>query len=281
MKAAIVGMGLIGGSFARAFKAMTDWEVYAENRSRDVLKRAEEAGAIDGELTPEILSQCELIIVALYPQRLIEWLEKNAESISKNAVVTDTCGVKQAVCEPCRKIAEKYGFTFIGAHPMAGVEHSGFDHSKADMFQNASMILVPNENTPEQKVKWLESVSREVGFSKIVITTPFEHDRMIAFTSQLAHVVSSAYVQSPCALNHKGFSAGSYRDMTRVATLNEDMWTELFLDNSETLADQVDELVDMLKKYGDAIRSKNAPVLKELLRNGRIRKEQADGKYLK
>lgn len=281
MKAAIVGMGLIGGSFARAFKAMTDWEVYAENRSRDVLKRAEEAGAIDGELTPEILSQCELIIVALYPQRLIEWLEKNAESISKNAVVTDTCGVKQAVCEPCRKIAEKHGFTFIGAHPMAGVEHSGFDHSKADMFQNASMILVPNENTPEQKVKWLESVSREVGFSKIVITTPFEHDRMIAFTSQLAHVVSSAYVQSPCALNHKGFSAGSYRDMTRVATLNEDMWTELFLDNSETLADQVDELVDMLKKYGDAIRSKNAPVLKELLRNGRIRKEQADGKYLK
>lgn len=281
MKAAIVGMGLIGGSFARAFKAMTDWEVFAENRSRDVLERAKAVGAIDGELTPEILAQCDLVIVALYPQRLVEWLEKNGGNISKNAVVTDTCGVKQAVCEPCWEIAESCGFTFIGAHPMAGVEHSGFDYSKADMFQNASMILVPDEKTPAEKVAWLETILRSVGFGKIVITTPKEHDRMIAFTSQLAHVVSSAYVQSPCALNHSGFSAGSYRDMTRVATLNEDMWTELFLDNSETLADQVDELAEMLTKYAEAIRSKNAPVLKELLRNGRIRKEQADGKYLK
>lgn len=281
MKAAIVGMGLIGGSFARAFKTMTDWEVFAENRSRNVLDKAKEVGAIDGELTPEKLRECDLIIVALYPQRLIEWLERNAENISEKAVVIDTCGVKQAVCEPCWKIAKEHGFTFIGAHPMAGVEHSGFDYSKADMFRNASMILVPNEDTTNEKTEWVESVSRGLGFTKIVITTPFEHDRMIAFTSQLAHVVSSAYVQSPCALNHKGFSAGSYRDMTRVATLNEDMWTELFLDNSDTLADQVDELVEMLQKYGEAIRNKNAVVLKELLRNGRIRKEQADGKYLK
>lgn len=281
MKAAIVGMGLIGGSFAKAFKEKTDFTVYGENRSREVLEKAMAAGAIDDVLDDEKLSQCDLVVVALYPKRLIEWLESHAKAIAKNAVIIDTCGVKQAVCAPCCEIAKKHGFTFIGAHPMAGVEHSGFDYSRGDMFEGASMILVPEKDTPEQKTKWLEDISRSLGFGKIVITTPEEHDRMIAFTSQLAHVVSSAYVQSPCALNHKGFSAGSYRDMTRVATLNEDMWTELFLDNSQTLSDQIDELVDMLKRYSEAIRSHNAPVLKEMLRNGRLIKEKADGKVLK
>ncbi len=281
MNIAIIGMGLMGGSFARAFKQNTDFTVYGENRSKDVLQKAKAAGAIDAPLDEEKLKSCKLILIALYPERAVEWLEKNAHLISEDAIVADTCGVKQIVCGPCDKIAKQHGFTFIGTHPMAGVEHSGFDHSKADMYNNASLIIVPMEDTPEEKVEQLKAMLLPAGFGKVVITTPEEHDRMIAFTSQLAHVVSSAYVQLPCALNHTGFSAGSYRDMTRVATLNEDMWTELFMENHEMLAAQVGELVEMLKVYERLIREKKADELHELLKRGRLRKERVDGKVLR
>ena len=281
MNAAIIGMGLMGGSFARAFKQNTDFTVYGENRSKEVLQKAMEVGAIDAPLDDEKLKSCELILIALYPERAVEWLEKNAHLIAKNAIVADTCGVKQIVCGPCDKIAKQYGFTFIGTHPMAGVEHSGFDYSKADMYKNASLIIVPMEDTPDEKIEALKAMLMPVGFGKAVISTPEEHDRMIAFTSQLAHVVSSAYVQLPCALNHTGFSAGSYRDMTRVATLNEDMWTELFMENHEMLADQISELIEILKIYEDQIRNKKADELHEILKRGRLRKEQVDGKVLR
>lgn len=281
MNVAVVGMGLIGGSFARAFKEKTDAVVFGENRTRQVMEKAKLIGAIDDFLDDEKLSSCKLIIVALYPQRLIEWLCQHAHLINKDAIVIDTCGIKQEICEPCDKLAKQHGFTFIASHPMAGVEHSGFDYSKPNMFEGASMILVPPKGTPIEKVDELKKTVLELGFGKIVITDPEEHDRMIAYTSQLAHVVSSAYVQSPCALRHNGFSAGSYRDMTRVATLNEDMWTELFLDNNEMLAEVTDEFIEMLKKYRDAIKTKDAKTLREYLRNGRLRKEQADGKVLK
>lgn len=281
MKIAVVGLGLIGGSLAKAVKARTDYTVYGENRSKATLQKAIETGAVDMALTDETLALCDIIIVALYPSLAIEWLSKHAGTISSGAIVIDTCGVKQEVCCECEKIASEYGFTFIGAHPMAGVEHSGFDYSREDMFLNASMILVPPNGVEENKVKQLEELSKQLGFGRVVITDAEEHDRMIAFTSQLAHVVSSAYVQSPCALRHQGFSAGSYRDMTRVATLNEDMWTELFLENAGPLARQTDELIERLEKFSRAIRQRDEKTLKEMLRNGRLQKSKADGKELR
>ena len=281
MNIAIIGLGLIGGSIAKAFKANTNHTVFGANRSVETVNKAIEVGAIDAALDDEKLKSCDLVIIALYPERTIEWLQNNAHLISKDAIITDTCGVKKIVCEPCEEIAKQHGLTFIGAHPMAGIEKSGFDYSKPDMFNNASLILVPAEDIPEQKVQQLDEMMKLIGFGKTVITTPEEHDRMIAFTSQLAHVVSSAYVQLPCALNHVGFSAGSYRDMTRVATLNEDMWTELFMENSDMLYQQIDELIDTLKTYSELIRTKNADDLHELLKRGRLRKAAVDGKVLR
>ena len=155
MKAAIVGMGLIGGSFAKAFKEKTDFTVYGENRSREVLEKAMAAGAIDDVLDDEKLSQCDLVVVALYPKRLIEWLESHAKAIAKNAVIIDTCGVKQAVCAPCCEIAKKHGFTFIGAHPMAGKENWGSDAADENLFNGASLIVM-KDKLPEKYEKFMK-----------------------------------------------------------------------------------------------------------------------------
>lgn len=280
MKIAIIGLGLIGGSFARTIQRHTEHVVFADDASEQIIYKAQLLGAIDERLDDEKLSECGLVIIALYPQAAIDWLSAHAQYIAKDALVIDTCGVKQAVCESCYELARKHGFTFIGAHPMAGVEHSGFDHSSHKMFDNASMILVPKTGTPIAEVDRLKKLVLSLGFGHIVITDAAEHDRMIAYTSQLAHVVSSAYVQSPCALNHKGFSAGSYRDMTRVATLNEAMWTELFLDNSAPLTEQLEELIIRLTGFKDAISKRDGAKICSLLRAGREQKAQADGKVL-
>lgn len=280
MNIAVIGMGLIGGSFARAIKYKTEHTVFGADTKMQAVTKARLVGAIDDILDDAKLSICEMVIIALYPQAAVDWLAANAAHIAKTAMVTDTCGVKQAVCSGCHAIAQQHGFTYIGGHPMAGVEHSGFDHSRCDMFENASMVLTPMPGVPIAEVDRLKKFMITLGFTKTVITDPAEHDRMIAYTSQLAHVVSSAYVQSPCALGHRGFSAGSYRDMTRVATLNEDMWTELFLDNNEPLAEQVDALIERLKDFSIAIKAKEKDRLHAMLRAGREQKAKADGKVL-
>ncbi|MFV0497352.1 MAG: prephenate dehydrogenase [Candidatus Fimivivens sp.] len=280
MNIAVIGMGLIGGSFARTIKHKTEHAVFAADADMQVLCKARLAGVIDDILDDEKLSACELVIIALYPQAAIDWLATHAGQIANNAIVTDTCGVKQAVCGACHAIAQAHGFCYIGGHPMAGIEHSGFDHSRSNMFENASIVLAPLSGVSVAQVDRLKKFMQTLGFAQTVITDPAEHDRMIAYTSQLAHVVSSAYVQSPCALGHKGFSAGSYRDMTRVATLNEAMWTELMLDNKEPLAEQLDALIARLQTFSVAIKAGDKEKLCTLLRTGRVQKAQADGKVL-
>lgn len=283
MNIAVAGLGLIGGSVAKALSARTEHRVYGWNRTAQTALKAKVAGAIDVCLTDEDMSplaECDAVIIALYPEMTIRWLREHAPHIRKGAIVLDCCGVKTPICAPCEAIAAEHGFTFIGAHPMAGVEHCGYDSSKADMFDGASMILVPPTGCAIESVACAKGLALEMGFARVVITDAAEHDRMIAYTSQMAHVVSSAYVQSPCSLGHVGFSAGSYRDMTRVSCLNEDMWTELFLDNSAPLADELDALIERLGSFRDAIRSRDEGRLHEMLKAGRLRKEEADGKTL-
>ena len=280
MKIAVIGLGLIGGSIARALKNKTEHTVLGWNRTEQTLCKAKLIGAIDEPLTDETLGECDAVFIALYPKLTIDWLAAHAPLLKKGAMVIDTCGVKQAVCPPCFALAEQYGFDFLGGHPMAGVEHAGFDSSSSEMFQRASMILVPPTGMAIETVARAKALALELGFASVTITDAAEHGRMIAYTSQMAHVVSSAYVQSPCSLRHRGFSAGSYRDMTRVACLQEEMWTELFLDNSETLSDELGALIGRLEQFRQAIARKDAPALQEMLRAGRIRKEEADGKVL-
>lgn len=272
MQIAVVGLGLIGGSIAKAMKTNTQHTVYGADLQPSIVWRAKLLEAIDGELTEALLPQCDIVIVALYPADTVSWLRAHADRIRGGALVVDCCGVKQPVCDGVRETARQHGFTFIGGHPMAGIERSGFEHSQDTLFRNASMILTPE---PDIDIAVLERAKKfflSIGFGRITIRTAAEHDQVIAYTSQLAHVLSSAYIGSPTAERHSGLSAGSFQDMTRVATLNAPMWRELFLDNRENLIAEIDGLIARLKQYGDALRASDAGRLEQLLREGAERK---------
>ena len=197
---------------------------------------------------------------------------------NKNTTVIDLCGTKKNICELGFALAEKHGFTFVGGHPMAGTQYSGIKYSKATLFKNAPMVIVPPKYDDIQFLDNIKTLLAPAGFGKITVTTAEEHDKMIAFTSQLAHVVSNAYVKSPTAQSHKGFSAGSYKDLTRVAWLNENMWTDLFLENKEPLLFEIDCIISSLSEYRSAIEKGDSEGLRSLLRDGRIAKEKVDGK---
>ncbi len=276
MKIGIVGLGLIGGSLARAIKANTAHTVWGTDLQRPVVYRAKLLEVIDEELTEDRVGSCDIVILALYPRDTVEWVRTHAGVVQKGAVVVDCAGVKQAVCSPCWALAEQNGFTFIGGHPMEGVAKLGFENSRRDMFVNASMILVPHKDLDIETMKRVKDVFDAIGFTRYEIATPEKHDRIIALTSQLAHVVSSAYVKSPTAQEHRGFSAGSFRDLTRVAFLNEKMWAELFLLNREDLHQEIQGMIERLREYDDALTAGDEARMAELLREGREVKAELD-----
>ena len=277
MKVGIVGLGLIGGSLAKAYKESGQAEVYGWDTDADTMLLAKTVEAIDGTLDETVLPDCDLLLLALYPGAAIEYLRAHAPEISKKTFVIDCCGVKQVVCDVCFPIAEQYGFSFFGGHPMAGTQFSGFAKSRSSLFRGASMILVPPRFDDIAQLDQAKQLLAPVGFGRTVVTTADKHDEMIAFTSQMAHIVSNAFIKSPAARQHKGFSAGSYKDLTRVAWLNETMWTELFMDNRQKLIREIDILMHSLEEYKEAMQQEDAPRLKELLREGRICKEEVDG----
>lgn len=264
----IVGLGQMGGSFAKAVKQRTSHTVLGCDINKSAFLAAKMFSAIDGELTRERLSECDIVIIATYPKSTVEYIRENAPFFNSSGVVLDCGGTKAMVCSEVLPIAEQYGFRFIGAHPMAGVAAFGFESSKDTMFVRASIILTPFTGTDIALVSYVSRFFMELGFSRTPILSPQEHDEMIAYTSQLAHVVSSAYIQNPLAMRHKGYSAGSFRDLTRVAKLNAPMWTELFLENSDNLADEIDILTERLRSYSAAIRAHDAKTLQSLLEAG-------------
>ncbi len=275
MKIAVIGLGLIGGSIAKGFKKYTDCDIIGYDKDDSVLKKALSEGSID-DVFDGGFDGCDIVVLGLYPKAAIEFVRENADKFGKNTIVTDCGGVKEKVCAGIYPIAKEYGFTFIGAHPMAGIEKFGYESSFPDLFCGASLILTPYPETGEDKIKRLADAFLQIGFSRIQMSTPEEHDKIIAYTSQLAHIVSSSYIKSPSAMCHAGFSAGSFRDMTRVAHLNENMWTQLFLDNPQNLADEIDTLIEHLKEYSAAVRNDDRERLFELLRDGREKKLLSD-----
>jgi prephenate dehydrogenase len=275
----ILGLGLMGGSFAKALH-QGGAEVYARNRTRSTLELAM-IETVDGELDDETIPTCELIILAGYPEVSVTWLAEMASLISPGAIVIDVIGVKRFVCEKCFAIAEQYPWTFVGCHPMAGTQFSGYAHTRANMFHNAPMVVVPPAMDDFERLDVLERLKnllKPCGFGSFTLSSAGEHDELIAFTSQLAHVVSNAYVKSPSAQKHKGFSAGSYKDLTRVARLSPGMWTELFLENADNLSAEIGFLIQSLKAYKDAIDAGDADTLRELLAEGDRLKREAEGR---
>ena len=276
MNVGILGLGLIGGSLARAY-SLSGHTVYAVEQDESMLSFAMLAGAVHGKLDTDAIAVCELILLAIYPEGSVSWLEKNAHLISANALVLDCCGTKEEICKSCFPIAEKYGFTFVGGHPMAGSQFSGFKYSRADLFEGAPMVLVPPIFDNMQLLDRIKTALKPCMFGSFSVTTAKEHDRMIAFTSQMPHILSNAFIKSPTALQHKGFSAGSYKDLTRVAWLNPKMWAELFLENKENVLFELDYYINSLQAYRDAIEYEDETSLIALLEEGKRRKEQVDG----
>lgn len=268
MEIGIVGLGLIGGSMAKAIQAHTDHRVFGYDRDAAAQAQALADGAIYGVLDERALRSCRLLLLALYPSATVDFVIQHADHIGAQARVVDLCGVKRFVCDAINPIADRCGFYFVGGHPMAGRERSGYGVSSASLYQGASMLLTPGEATPSDVLDELEQFFLTLGFGTVSRTEAEEHDRMIAYTSQLAHVLSNAYVKSPRALRHKQFSGGSFQDLTRVATLNETMWSELFLHNKDHLIEEIDALCARLAAYGDALRANDEAGLRALLREG-------------
>ena len=276
MKVGILGLGLIGGSLARAY-ALEGHTVYAAEKDESMLSFAMLAGAVHGKLDAQTIPECDLILLAIYPEGSASWLEGNAHLVSKEALVMDCCGIKKEICARCFPLAKEFGFTFVGGHPMAGSQFSGFKYSRAGLFKGAPMVLVPPVFDDIVLLDRVKTALKPCQFGFFSVTTAEEHDKMIAFTSQMPHILSNAFIKSPTALNHKGFSAGSYKDLTRVAWLNPQMWAELFLENKENVLFELDFYIDSLRAYRDAIDENNMEKLVSLLDEGKKRKEAVDG----
>lgn len=281
MNIAVIGLGLIGGSLCKSLKKHTFHHIMGIDRDKETIKKALEQNAIDEEITVDRLSEANLSIICLYPEAICEFVRENAGKFRKGSIVTDTCGVKKAIVDACTPILDEKGVTFVGTHPMAGREFSGFDYSTDSLFDNASFIITPRENTPQIAVDLLSTLAGSIGFGKAVTASPEKHDQIIAYTSQLAHIVSNAYVKSPSVNDFNGFSAGSFMDLTRVAKLNEDMWTSLFMCNKESLLNELNQIIKNITEYRDAISGDNRESLRSLLRDGRILKEKCTENYSK
>ena len=276
MTVGILGLGLIGGSMARSY-ALEGHTLLACEKDQQMLSFAMLAGAVHGVLNEKSIGSCDLILLAIYPGGSAAWLEENAHLVSKNALVMDLCGIKREICRRCFPLAEEYGFTFVGGHPMAGSQFSGFKYSRANLFAGQPMVLVPPRFDDIVLLDRCKQALAPCNFGQFSVTTAEEHDKMIAFTSQMPHILSNAFIKSPTATSHKGFSAGSYKDLTRVAWLNPQMWAELFLENKDFTLSELDIYIESLRAYRDALANDDLQTLTALLEEGKRRKEEVDG----
>jgi prephenate dehydrogenase len=272
----ILGLGLIGGSLCRAY-AKAGHNVYVCDNDQDMLEFAKLSGVVTGELDEQVIPACDFILLAIYPEGCVQWLEQYAHLISPDTLVMDCCGVKEDICSRAFPLAKVNGFTFVGGHPMAGSHHSGFKYSRSNLFQGAPMVLVPPRYDDIELLDKVKAMLSPCHFGSFSVTTAQGHDEMIAFTSQMPHILSNAFIKSPTALKHKGFSAGSYKDLTRVAWLNAPMWSELLLENRQHILKELDLYIHSLNEYRNAIANHDLDCLTRLLEDGKRKKEEVDG----
>ena len=277
MIAGIAGLGLIGGSFAKAY-AEAGHTVLGFDTDSSTLSFARLSGVVSGELTEENIASCDVVLVCVNPAAAVDYVRSMAPHIGPHGVVIDCCGNKRFVCEQLFPVAKEHGFTYLGGHPMAGNHNSGFKYARANLYHGAPMVIVPADFDDILLLDRVKALLAPAGFGRLSVTTAQKHDEMIAFTSQMAHLVSNAYIKSPTAGSHKGFSAGSYKDMTRVAWLNPAMWAELFLENKDFLLSELDTFIAGLQQYRDAMAADDLAALTALLDEGRRRKEEVDGR---
>jgi prephenate dehydrogenase len=277
----VVGLGLIGGSLAKALSAHPGQQVWGLDTSRETLDAALAEGAIAKVVSGGDLAEADITWICLHPRQALDFILGHADDFGACHIVTDVCGVKTYLVYPAHQALRERGVRYVGCHPMAGREFSGYAYAQTNLFEGASFILTPLEDTDRDAVECLRDAAAMIGFGRVVVTTPEHHDQVIAFSSQLAHVVSNAYVKSPMLQDESGFSAGSFQDMTRVARLNADMWTDLFLANSPALSRELEGLIGHLEQYRDAIARQDGERLRRLLEEGnalKLQSIQRDGK---
>lgn len=271
----IVGLGLIGASLAKAIKANTNNTVLGLDVDESTMEQALQEGTIDEVLSD--YSRPDILIVALFPQAAVDVIKENISRLKKGCIVMDICGVKKAIVSQVANLCKSHQVEFIGGHPMAGKEQWGYQNSSATLFCHASMILTPIF-TDSWALEKVHQLCTEIGFERIVFTDPDSHDKMIGYTSQLAHILSNAYIKNPLCMNYKGYTGGSFQDLTRVAKLNPVMWSELFLLNRQNLLDDLDILISSLQEYRHAIAEKDEQRLIQLLADGSRIKEALNAK---
>ncbi len=276
MNVGVLGLGLIGGSLARAY-AKAGHNVFAWDLDQSILEFAQLAGVVHAVLDEKTIPGCDLILLSVYADGSATWLEQHGARIRPSTLVMDCCGIKEEICRRCFPLAKQYGFTFIGGHPMAGSHFSGFKYSRSNLFQGAPMVLVPPVHDDPELLQRAVDALEPCKFGSFSVTTAADHDAMIAFTSQMPHILSNAFIKSPTATRHKGFSAGSYKDFTRVAWLNPIMWAELFLSNKENVLKELQIYMDSLVQYRSALENDDKYALIALLEEGKRRKEEVDG----
>lgn len=277
----VVGLGLIGASLAAAFKK-EGYSVFGSDKEKKTLDFALLAKTIDGELTDEEIKNCDVIFIAISLAQAESWLERKSSLMTEDTIVVDCCGVKRGICEIGKRLSEEKGFKFIGGHPMAGKQVGGYKNSRADLFKDATFCLVPTDKNNIRLIGTVKGILEDAGFTKFIVMSPEEHDKVIAFTSQMAHLVSNAYIKSDTADADEvsALSGGAFRDMTRVAYLDEAMWTELFMENKDNLLNELDKFISELEEYRNALESEKKDALAELLHEGKNRKEEIENKKL-
>ena len=272
MKIGIIGLGLIGGSLGRALVSKTQDQVYAFDISDKALIDGRLLNAYHHQLDESNLGEMDVLILSLYPNALETALKKYCPLLKDGCLVMDCCGNKRRVVKQMQSLSKEFpNLDFISAHPMAGREFSGINHSTATLFDRASMILVPVK-ADIRKIAQMKQYFLSIGFGSVVITTAEKHDEIIAFTSQLAHLVSSSYIKSQTAMQFMGFSAGSFRDMTRVARLSPEMWAQLTIDNADFLVNEIDSIVNSLNEYKKALQDGDFDNMRALLADGNEKK---------
>ena len=273
-KIAIIGLGLMGGSIAKALKKSGKYYVIGYNRTEDISRRALSDGAVD-EIWDAVSSlDADITVLAVNPDVAYRLLETLPQNLKQGSILTDICGVKAEIVKKGEGLCKKYGIHFIGGHPMAGREKSGYDFSTEDLFFNRSYIFTETPSTDKEALNILSSMALDIGCSDVTITSPEYHDKMIAYTSQIPHILAGAYMNSPTSATHKGYSAGSYHDVSRVASVDENLWSQLFLANRDNLLYEIDILIRNLQDYKEAVIRDDSSRLSGIIKTGRILKER-------
>lgn len=276
MVIAIFGMGLIGGSLGRAIIKKTEHTVLGCDINVNSMLKAKLLLACNDEINDTNIATADIVVLAMSPNAAIGVMKSVVHKLKDDAIVIDCCGNKRKIVAEMALLQQKYqNINFVGVHPMAGREFSGIAHSVATMFERAYIIMTP-VHTPIKQLMAVKQFFIDIGCEGIVVATAEKHDKLISYTSQLAHIISSSYIRNPLSAEHIGFSAGSFRDLTRVAKLDPTMWTELFLENKDNLIEQIEILQKNIQEYKSALEQNDTETLKILLEDGVKKKEYAE-----